>query len=144
MDELKKVAGKRVVIFRGEDGRELLGRTLTERGARLEYAACYRRVKPSSDITPLIDALVNRELNAIIMTSSEGVRNLLDMAGKTIQAKLLKIPLFVSHERIAKTAGKFGWTNIIPTAPGDDGLVEGLLNYFGSKVAGKHPVSAKS
>ena len=102
MAELKEVAGKRVVIFRGDGGRELLGQTLLERGAKLEYAECYRRAKPVADIAPLLEALVDGQLKAVTMTSSEGLRNLFDMVGASGQAWLKKIPLFVSHERIAK------------------------------------------
>jgi uroporphyrinogen-III synthase len=142
--ELKAVTGKRVVIFRGEGGRELLGRTLRERGAQLEYAACYRRVKPAGDIEPVLRAMANSDLKAIIMTSSEGLRNLLEMLGKPAQEHLNKIPMFVSHERIAKIAGRLGCANIVLTPPGDDGLLEGLSKYFWPDFASPKSVSART
>jgi len=47
LPELAKVRGRRIVIFRGDGGRQLLGETLAQRGASVEYAACYRRVLPA-------------------------------------------------------------------------------------------------
>lgn len=142
--ELKAIAGKRVVIFRGEGGRELLGRTLRERGAKVEYAACYRRVRPDGDIEPVLRAMANGDLKAIIMTSSEGLRNLLEMVGKPVHEQLKKIPMFVSHERIAENAGKLGCANIVLTSPGDDGLLEGLSKYFRPYFASRKSVSART
>jgi len=49
LPELAAVAGRRILIFRGEGGRELLGKALSARGARVEHAVCYRRVRPDAD-----------------------------------------------------------------------------------------------
>ncbi len=129
-DSLRQIEGKRVVIFRGGSGRELLGDELLKRGAALEYAECYRRVKPNTDTLPLLRAWENNEMSAITITSSEGLRNLFDMVGERGQGWLRKTALFVSHERIAQTARKLGLTYIILTAAGDEGLLQGLLHYF--------------
>ena len=137
MAELQQVDGKRVVIFRGDNGREFLGDSLLERGAALEYVECYRRIKPSTDIAPLLSAWATGKINAITITSTEGLRNLFDMAGETGQIYLKRSPLFVSHERIALTAKKLGLTQVFVTAAGDEGLLRGLVNYFRSKTRGE-------
>ena len=46
LPSLADVTGKRVVIFRGEGGREFLGNTLRARGATVDHVPCYRRVAP--------------------------------------------------------------------------------------------------
>lgn len=130
MDDLQQVKGKRVVVFRGDSGRELLGDELLKRGAVLEYAECYRRVKPNTDTASLLSAWANNEMNAITITSSEGLRNLFDMVGESGQVWLKKTPLFVSHERIVHAASKLGLTQVILTAAGEEGLLQGLSNYF--------------
>lgn len=136
--ELQQLAGKRVVIFRGEGGRELLGNTLVQRGATLEYAVCYRRSKPEVDaraVAALLQAWARDELHAITVTSSEGLRNLFGMLGEPAQPWLKKTPLFVPHERIAQVARELGLTRVIVTASGDEGLLDGLQEYFQSKSA---------
>ncbi|MDO8437246.1 MAG: uroporphyrinogen-III synthase [Nitrosomonadaceae bacterium] len=130
MAELQQIQGKRVVIFRGDGGRELLGDTLVKRGATVKYAECYSRVRPDTDIAPLLQAWASNALHAIVVTSSEGLRNLFDMVGDAGQSWLRKTPLFVSHERIAQMAKKFGCAEVISTAAGDEGLLQGLSDYF--------------
>ena len=71
---LVEVAGKRVVIFRGDGGREFLGDTLAARGAVVEYAECYRRVRPDADVGPLLKLWARGELDGITVTSSEGLQ----------------------------------------------------------------------
>ena len=130
MAELQQIEGKRVVIFRGDGGRELLGETLVKRGATVKYAECYCRVRPNADIAPLLQAWADNALHAIVVTSSEGLRNLFDVVGNSGQSWLRKTPLFVSHERIAQIAQKLGCVDVILTAAGDEGLLQGLSDYF--------------
>jgi uroporphyrinogen-III synthase len=127
------VAGKRVVIFRGDGGRELLGDTLVARGATIEYAECYRRGRPDRDAAPLLRAWARDELDAIIVTSSEGLHNLYDMVGRLGQTWLAKTLLVVPHPRIAETARGLGLANVLLTESGDEGIVAGLCRHFGAR-----------
>jgi uroporphyrinogen-III synthase len=127
---LTDVAGKRIVIFRGDGGRELLGEALTARGAEVSYVACYRRGRPTQDAAVLLKHWEDGKLDALTVTSSEGLRNLYDMVGKLGQAWLRKTPLFVPHARIAEQAESLGLGLVRQTGPGDNGLIAGLIDYF--------------
>ena len=130
LPELLSVAGQRVVIFRGDGGRELLGETLTARGARVDYVECYRRARPQVEATPLLAAWEGHTLHAVTMTSSEGMRNLYEMVGESGRGRLCATPVFAPHPRIAAVARELGCSRVIDTAPGDDGLMEALQRHF--------------
>ena len=147
LPQMQDMAGKKIVIFRGDGGRELLGGTLTARGATVEYVECYRRGKPRQDAAPLLELWARGELDAITVTSSEGLRNLVAMVGSAGQEWLRKTLLFVPHARIAREAGRLGLLHIVATAPGDAGLVAGLISHFTtprhqqrSKASGLEPL----
>lgn len=125
LPELQNVVGWRVMIFRGESGRELLGDTLKTRGAAVEYAACYRRSKPQQDVAVLVRAAPN----AITVTSSEALSYLWQMLDASAQSKLCDTPLFVSHQRIVELARRQGWRQVLLAGPGDDGLLSALLEW---------------
>ncbi len=129
LPQFQDMRGKRVVIFRGEGGREVLGDTLISRGATLEYAECYRRCKPSIDTAPLLHRWARGEIHAVSATSGESLRNLFDLLGKLGQQWLRKTPLFVPHERIAQVAREMGLAQVIVTPPGDEGLITGLSEW---------------
>ncbi len=124
---LQNVRDWRVIIFRGNGGRELLGDTLKARGATVEYAECYQRSKPQQDST----ALLATNPHAIIVTSSEALGYLWDMFDEQGRIRLTSIPLFVPHARIANTAQRLGWHNVIKTADGDDGVLSSLVAWAG-------------
>jgi len=130
LSELKAVAGKHVVIFRGDGGRELLGDTLAARGAAVEYAECYRRGRPTADTAPLLALWQRHELDAFTVTSSEGLANLHDMLGVAGRRCLQQTPLFAPHERIAAAARALGVETVVLTGAGDEGLVAGLASFF--------------
>jgi uroporphyrinogen-III synthase len=127
---LAAVSGRRVVIFRGAGGREALAETLRARGATVEYAECYRRVRPEFDAAPLLEAWARKGVDAVTVTSSEGLRNFADMIGPAGRERLPATPLFVPHPRIAEAAHELGVRKVIVTGPGDDGMLTGLTAYF--------------
>lgn len=130
-EELQNMMNKRVVIFRGNGGRQLMGDTLTERSAVVEYAECYQRSKPDIDTVPLLAAWSQGAIQAVIVTSSEGLHNLFDIIGKLGQQLLKSTPIFTVHERITQTAKELGLEKIIKaSATGDEGLLESLREYF--------------
>lgn len=129
LPELNAVTDKRIVIFRGDGGREVLGDLLVQRGAQVEYAECYRRIKPQVDNGKLLYLWARNELNAITVTSSEVLRNLYDLVGKLGQQWLKKTPVFVPHERIAEAARELGLQQVYVTDVGDEGMVAGIAAW---------------
>jgi len=125
LPELQRVSASRVMIFRGDGGRELLGDTLKARGATVEYATCYRRSKAHLDAAGLLAA----EPDAITVTSSEALENLWNMLDDKGRAILRNIALFVPHPRIAGLAREQGWLEVLVTASGDDGMLSALITW---------------
>ena len=76
------LAGKRVLIVRGDGGREWLAERLREAGADVTLVAAYRRVVPEPRVGAWerVHALLHGEPHAWLVTSSEGVRNLHELA----------------------------------------------------------------
>ena len=128
--DLEHVRGRRIVIFRGVGGRAMLAETLVERGASVEYAECYERVKPAADATLLVQSCTRGEVDAFVATSSEGLRNVYEMLGETGQAALARTALFVPHPRIAATARELGLALVIVTQSGDAGIADAIVHHF--------------
>ena len=125
---LPVVAGTHVVVFRGQGGREVLGDTLAARGARVEYAECYRRVRPAQEVSS--PAWANRALDAVTVSSSESLANLDALLGAWRRDWLQESPLFVSHPRIAEEAERLGARETVVAGPGDREISLGLVAYF--------------
>ncbi len=125
------VAGRKVLIFRGDGGRELLADTLRARGAHVEYVACYRRYCPDLDPDLLLQPVGRGEVDALLLTSSEGVRNLEQMLGADGLAALRPVTVFATHPRIVAQAHAAGFAHVVEAPAGDDGLMQALENHFG-------------
>ena len=114
---LSQPAGRNVVIFRGEGGRELLAETLRARGARVTYAECYRRVRPRTDIAPVRERLGRGEIQVVCITSSEGLRNLVAMLGAGARAGLAHATIVVLSEAQAALCRREGIGADVRIAP---------------------------
>ena len=128
MDEMQQVAGKRVVIFRGDGGRELLAETLKGRGAEVEYAECYRRAKPKGDVGKLMRHWARGDIDVVVVTSNEGLSNLFDMVGQLGRQWLRKTQLVVVSPRQAELAKELGFKlePVIAETASDEAVVEAI------------------
>jgi uroporphyrinogen-III synthase len=126
---LADLRGKRIVIFRGEGGRDHLADALRARGAHVDCVDCYRRARPESGAGGLEEALLEGRAHALTITSSEGLDNLCAVLGGRALEVLKTIPAFVPHPRIEAHARTLGFRAAC-TDGADAGLIAGLLKWF--------------
>ncbi len=123
------VKGRRIVIFCGNDGREMLREELVKRGATVDAITAYHRRAPSTPPTGLLELLRGGKINAISVMSSDAAINLVPlMPAAERENFLFPIAVYASHARIAETARALGFRNVIETQAGDAGLITALLS----------------
>jgi uroporphyrinogen-III synthase len=129
--DLAALAGKEVLIVRGESGRELMADGLRAAGAIVTTVAAYRRSVPAMrpDLRARLLALLGRE-NDWIITSSEALRGLLALVGQLgapeAVAKMQQQHLIVPHARIGETAKSLGLARVTLCGSGDERLLAAL------------------
>jgi uroporphyrinogen-III synthase len=124
LPEMQNVAGKKMMIFRGVGGREILAETLKKRGAQVTFAECYQRINPQTNCDLLAQLSHDKKLQGIVVTSSEAMRHLLDLAGDADW--LRNVTLFVNHARIAELPIQIGLQAQVTGAVGDDAMLMAL------------------
>ncbi|HYP67956.1 MAG TPA: uroporphyrinogen-III synthase [Thiobacillaceae bacterium] len=127
---MQQMSGKRVVIFRGAGGRELLATTLRQRGATVDYAECYRRTRPATRPAELLERGARDEIHALVATSAESVKNLCEMVGEQGASWLRNTPVFVPHAAIEQAGRKLGLTRLIVAQGDDEGLLQAIIAHL--------------
>jgi len=126
---LSEVKDKEILIVRGQGGREWLKERLTSKGARVRYLEVYRRRKPDISQAQLEKIWHDGGPDAVIITSMEGLTNLVEVIPAARRMELHKTTLVVMSERIKQQAVNLGF-NQVAVAPEnrDSALVEALMN----------------
>ncbi len=129
--DLQRVRGRRIVVFRGEGGRELLAETLRARGAEVVYAEVYRRARPDVDPAPLLARWRAGEVDVAVVTSVEGLENLVAMLGPAGRPLLHATPLVVASDRVLQKAQHLGvgQPRLVAPASSDQGLFEAVADW---------------
>ena len=128
---LGDVEGKRILIFRGQQGRNLLGDELTRRGAGVDYAEVYRRRLPS-DGAETFNRLVAQALpTLVILTSGEGMHNLLELVDAHAARALRAVPWLLISERMRESALKLGHnaTVLVAQSASDNGIRQTICEW---------------
>ncbi|CAD5375820.1 Uroporphyrinogen-III synthase [Pseudomonas sp. OF001] len=107
LHEALAVPDPRLLILRGEGGRDWLGERLREQGVAVDYLCLYRRRLPAHPAGALAGAVREHALNGLVVSSGEGLANLQVLAGADWPA-LARLPLFVPSPRVATLARAAG------------------------------------
>jgi uroporphyrinogen-III synthase len=126
---LGDLRGQAVLVFRGQEGRDALERGLRQRGAAVEFAACYTRRRPEGTAAILAQRAREGRLDAVVVTSSEAAGHLAAMLEGIEAVALRALPVFAPHPRIVAALREVGFANARLTAGGDDGVVEALVAW---------------
>ena len=102
----------KVLILRGEGGRELIADTLRARGAHVDSLELYRRYLPDYPCDRLMKLVRSERLNAMVVSSGQGLQSLRELAGFDWSA-LRELPLFVPSPRVAEMAAALGAKRIV-------------------------------
>jgi len=131
---LAQVKGQRILIVRGEGGREVLGTELTARGASVTYAEVYRRLpgRPEPATLQALEELWRHGgIHAYTATSSELLEALMGIVTPRIRELMDSTALLTGAPRVAEAAGRLriGSPVIMANGPTDDALVEALQTW---------------
>ena len=126
---MKNVAGKRIVIFRGNGGREKLANSLRQRGATVDYLECYSRRQPDADANTLSRLWDANSLDGIIVTSAEGLKNLYGMVNPNDLERLNTTPLYVISSTMVELCRKLGYkqTPVLMSSASNEDVIESLI-----------------
>lgn len=130
LSQLSCVADQRILIIKGIGGRETLREVLSARGARVDELACYRRSCPVMAADEMPQRLSEWGIEFILISSGEGLQNLLALLSGKESTKFRDIGLVVPSPRVeslAREAG-FKWVMTAPNAS-DEAVLDTLRQW---------------
>ncbi|WP_114636613.1 uroporphyrinogen-III synthase [Polynucleobacter necessarius] len=122
---------KKVVIFKGEGGRDWLADTLKKAGAKVDAISTYSRV-PLDIEHSAWQAIRDIDLSKSLwlLTSSEAVRYLGEVFKDQFTQNLNSACALCPHHNIADAAEFIGFSEIFTSKPGDEALVKSTLAWL--------------
>lgn len=128
LEKLRNWRGARVMVVRGEGGRDWLAQTLGAAGAQVDFVEAYRRLPPRWDEAQkalLQRALAQPQDHAWLFSSSEAIGQLQAAApGADWSASCA----CASHPRIAAKAREAGFAIVLETPPAMGAVVAALAS----------------
>ena len=137
MPALEEVYGQNIIIFRGAGGRPLLGDTLAERGAQIDYCELYQRQPDRQWKKKLVELLCVDEHAPVLVAHSGGILDALLTVVEAEQTKsVLTTPTVVPGERLQKYARKIGFQRVITakSALAED-MERAIVDWYTQKPA---------
>lgn len=120
LPQLQAVSGQRVLIIKGEGGRGAMREELGRRGARVDELACYRRSCPRYAPGEVAARLSQWLIQVILVSSGEGLANMLALLSPAETSKFIHITLLVPSQRIAGLARAAGFKRVLTAENASD------------------------
>ena len=120
LPQLQQLEGARVLIVKGEGGRQTLAEELGRRGARVDELACYRRAAPELAPRELAAMLTQWDIEMVMISSGEGLSNMLALLSPAETTKFSCITLLVPSPRVADLAHNAGFEQVITAENASD------------------------
>lgn len=120
LPELEQVKGRRVILVKGEGGREALAQELEAREAQVEEYVCYRRESAAIDIDGLCATFADYPVIIFQANSGQTLTALSQALAQCQGATLLQQRLIVPSQRVAEEAQALGWQRIVVAESASD------------------------
>jgi uroporphyrinogen-III synthase len=117
---LQDIRDHRVLIVKGEGGRDTLGQELTRRGAIVDELACYRRCIPRMPAGALAQKMTRWQLSVVLISSGEGLANLQVLLSPQETTKFKHLCLIVPSARVASMALDAGYHQVVTAENASD------------------------
>lgn len=126
--QLAQVTGERVLIVKGEGGRDKLASELAARGARVETLACYRRRWPDLSRRDFLQRLERAGIGVVLVTSGEGLACLVQLLSPAETSKLGDMTIIVPSARVAQQALDAGFARVVTARNASDSAMLSALD----------------
>jgi uroporphyrinogen-III synthase len=113
LKQLQSVQSKRILILRGEGGRDLLETRLTERGAKVDYFQTYKRIKINLNGHELVKNWQQALINGVIISSAEILNQLFALVPNKDASWLCELIFYVPSQRVAEQAYVLGAKHVV-------------------------------
>ncbi len=131
MERRGPLAGKRILIPRAREARELLPEELGKRGAKVEVVPVYRTVPSTAPVEPIRREIETKEIDVVTFTSSSTVRNFVERIGPDAGRLLKNVVVAAIGPITAGTAREFGIEPaILPEEYTIPALAEAIRRHF--------------
>lgn len=136
---LQTPAGEKVLLARGQRGRELIRDSLLRRGAEVSELILYERRPPAWSEADLQQQLVDFDPHAIVALSGETLNNLMAL-GENSDHNLKQRLLVLPANRVAEQARGWGFERILtPDTLADDAIATGIAEHLARPARAPRP-----
>lgn len=113
LDVLDDVRGKKILILRGEGGRDLLEKALSKRGAKVDFFQTYKRINIALNGQKLVNNWQQALINGAIISSIEILNRLFILVPIKHKNWLSDLIFYVPSQRVADQALYLGAKKVV-------------------------------